>query len=408
MSLNDSNSSDEFDRTVVSFPNDYTTDSLGSLRVSNSFNIFEGLFSFDKQPLIWDESIVGGATSVFNANTNSVDMTVGVAAGDSVVRQTFRRIRYSPSRTIQILAAGNIGNPKTNVRKRIGQFDQNNGVFFEQDGTTTYVVRRTNTSGSVVDIKIPQNQWNIDKFDGQGPSRITIDFSKHHLFYIQYAFQGFGDIVYGFYFEGKVRFCHRDRIANISENPAMKTAHLPCRIEITNTGVSASSTKIFYNSFTVKNEGGDGDFEGQIRSFSPNGVKVVGTSPTPVISIRLRSGFESAIVDIIKKSIFVRTNDIVIWSIYLNPTLVGSNFSNNISFVSIDTNAASQTGGVEILSGTLNQGESSEIISQEIFKLINSYLGSSINGTNQIITISARSFTGTADVASIITWREFP
>lgn len=395
-------------KVEISAPTDYSVTSLGVLRIAEGQNVFESLFSFDKQPLIWDEVVTSGGTATHNANTNSIDMTLPTTSGASVVRQTFRRIRYNPSRTIQILMAGNIGAGKANVRKRIGQFDDSDGVYFEQDGTTMYVVRRTSTSGAAVNVRVAQSSWNIDKFDGTGASGITIDFSKHHLFYIQYAFQGFGDIVYGFYVNGKVTFCHRETIANNLTVPSLKTAHLPGRVEITNTGTAASSTTMSYNSFSVKNEGKDSEQEGQARSYSAAPLKTVGTTTVPVLSVRLGTSFLKAIADIVKTTIFVQTVDEVIWSIYLNPTLTGATFAVNASYTQIDTAATAQTGGTELISGILGQNSNSADLSQELLAAINSFLGVSIAGTSSIITLSARSRLGTADVLSALVWKEYP
>lgn len=395
-------------KVETNFANDYTTTALGTLRVAESQNVFESLFSFDKQPLIWDEVLTSGGTSTHNANTNSVDMTLPTTSGASVVRQTFRRIRYNPSRTVQVLMSGNIGAGKTNVRKRIGQFDTLDGLFFEQDGTTTYVVRRTATSGAAVDTRVAQANWNIDKFDGTGVSEITIDFSKHQLFFIQYAFQGFGDIAYGFYLDGKVRFCHRETIANVISVPSLRTAHLPARLEITNTGTSASSTTMSYNSFAIKNEGKDSEQEGQARSYSSAPVKTVGTTTVPVLTIRLGTSFQRAIVDLVKTSIFVQTVDEVIWSVHLNPTLTGATFALTSSYVQIDTAATAQSGGTELISGVLGQGAASADLSQDLLMAINSFLGVSLAATSSILTLSARSRAGNADVLSTIVWKEYP
>lgn len=392
----------------ANFANDYTTTSIGALRVATTQNVFESLFSFDKQPLIWDEVITGAATSTFNANTNSIDLTLPVISGAEVIRQTFRRIRYNPSRTVQILTAGNLGLPKANVRKRIGQFDTLDGVFFEHDGLTVNVVVRSSTSGAPVDTKIPQASWNIDKFDGTGVSGVTVDFSKHQLFYTQYAFQGFGDICFGFYHDGGVKFCHRVRVSNVLTVPFMRTAHLPCRVEMTNIGTAASITSMSYNSMTVKNEGEDADQEGQVRSYSGAPLKTVGTTVTPVLSVRLDPARLRAIADIIAGNIFVQTVDEVIWSIWVNPTLTGSTFAVTASYTDVDIAATAMTGGTELVSGILSQNTSSGSVSQEFLKLLNSLLGVSINNTPSIITLGARSRIGSADVLATLVWREYP
>ena len=394
-------------KTEVSFANDYTTTSLGAIRVAPTQSVFESLFSFDKQPLIWDETISGGATSTFNSNTNSVDMTVPTTSGASVVRQTFRRVRYNPSRTVQVLSAGILGAAKTNVRKRIGQFDALDGFFFEQTGTGISVVRRTSTSGTAVDVPTAQANWNIDKFDGTGPSGVTLDFSKHQMFYVQYAFQGFGDIVYGFYVGGRVAFCHRETVANVLSAPSCRTAHLPCRVEITNTGTSASATTISYNSFTVKNEGEDAEQEGQLRSYSGLPIKTIGATIVPIISVRLAPGYERAIADIIKTTILVQTIDEVIWTVWAGPTLTNSTFAVNASYTNVDIAATAMTGGTELISGILSNTISSADLSLELLKLTNSFLGTSIAGTPTIITLAARSRVGNADIIATLVWREY-
>lgn len=390
------------------FANDYTTTSLGTLRVAESQNVFESLFSFNKQPLIWDEVLTLGGTSTFNAVTNSVDMTVPTTSGASVVRQIYRRVRYNPSRTVQVLMAGTIGAGKANVRKRIGQFDTEDGVFFEIDGTTAYVVRRSSTSGVVVDTRTAQASWNIDRFDGTGPSGIVIDFSKHQLFFMQYAFQGFGDVAYGFYSNGRVLFCHRETIANVSAVPSLRTAHLPARVEITNTGISASPTTLSYNSFCVKHEGKDLEQEGQVRSYSDAPLKTIGTTKVPVISIRIGPGFEKAITDLVKTNIFVNSADEVVWSLVADATLTGATFSIPASYNEIDTAATAMSGGTELVSGILGQQNSASELSQELLEQVNSFLGVSISGTARILTLAARSRAGTADILSAIVWKEYP
>lgn len=393
-------------------PPNYSRGVLGARRVVTTQNVFESLFSFDKQSSIWDEAIVAGGTSTFNPNTNSVDMTVNTAVGASAVRQTFRRVRYNPSRTVQFIAAGALGAPKAGVRKRIGQFDAQDGLFLEQDGLVVSVVRRSSASGTVVDTKIPQSLWNIDKFDGTGPSGIIVDFSKHQAIYCQYAFQGFADICYGFYLNGQISFCHREQTSNTLSSPFMKTAHLPCRVEITNTAATASPTTLSYSSFVVKNEGEDSETEGRVLSYSDGPLRTVTTTTTPVISVRLAPSYEKAIADLIATSIFVKTLDEVIWTIWLNPTLsapAGVNlFTVNASYTQIDINATSQTGGTELISGFLSQNFTSAAVSQQLLSLINSLIGTSINGTSQIITLSARSRTGTADILASLIWREYP
>lgn len=401
------NSSDRL-KVETTFPLDnYLSTPFGGLRTVQSENVFESLFSFDKQPAIWDEQLTGGATSVHDPNTNSIVMTLPTTNGASVIRQTFRRIRYNPSRTIQIFPAGVWGAPKVGIRRRIGLFDSLDGTFLETENLDVYVVRRSSTSGSTVDTRVLRANWNIDKFDGTGPSGVTLDFTKHQLIYSQYAFQGFGDIVYGFYANGRIQFCHRETVANILTAPSMRTAHLPCRVEFTNIATTASNTVMSYNSFSVRNEGQDSDREGQVLSYSSGAARTVGATVIPIISVRLRAGFERAIADLIKTTIYVTTaGDSVVWSVHAGATLTGATFAVNASYTQLDTAATAQSGGTELISGIVFQNDRDDI-STDLLKFVNSALGVSIAGTPQIITLSARSVIGNSDVIHTIVWREY-
>lgn len=395
-------------RTEIHLPSTYLRGTFGGLRTVSTQNVFESLFTFNKQALIWDEVLTGGATSALNTNTKSIDMTVPTTSGASVTRQTFRRIRYNPSRTVQVLSAAVLGAPKVNVKRQVGQNDDTNGLFFELDGLTANCVRRTSTSGSVVDVKYPQSSWNIDKFDGTGPSGLTIDFTKHNLYYVQYAFQGFGDIVWGFYLNGQISFCHRETTGNILSVPFMSFAHLPCRVRIENTGVTASSTTMSYNSCAVKNEGEDAEIEGQVLSYSDGPQVNVNQVPVPVISVRLGPGFEKAIADLLAVNIFATTADEVIWSLWIGATLTGATFGVTASYTQLDIAATAMTGGTQLLSGIVAQNTGSADISQKLLEQVNSLIGSNIAGASQVITLAAKSRATQATVSSTLTWREYP
>jgi hypothetical protein len=84
----------------------------------------------------------------------------------------------------------------------------------------------------VVDFKVPQSQWNIDKLDGTGPSGVTIDLAKMQMFYLDYAWYGAGAIRFGFKDErGEVLYCHRMTHANVKTEAYMRSGNLPARYE---------------------------------------------------------------------------------------------------------------------------------------------------------------------------------
>lgn len=84
-------------------------------------------------------------------------------------------------------------------------------------------------------IKVPQSEWNLDKFDGTGPSSHKFDASKMQMTYIDYSWYGAGTIRYGFRGQGgKITWCHE--ISNNNNNFAayQRSGNLPGRYEAIN------------------------------------------------------------------------------------------------------------------------------------------------------------------------------
>lgn len=64
------------------------------------------------------------------------------ANGDVALRQSRPYFRYQPSKGIYASAAVLFGAPTADITRRIGMFDADNGIFFWQDVTGLWAVRR--------------------------------------------------------------------------------------------------------------------------------------------------------------------------------------------------------------------------------------------------------------------------
>jgi hypothetical protein len=86
-----------------------------------------------------------------------------------------------------------------------------------------------------VDLRIPQNLWNIDKCDGTGPSGFNMNLAKMQMFYMDYSWYGAGFIRWGFRgADGNVIYCHKLANNNYNNEAYMRSGNLPGRYE-TNT-----------------------------------------------------------------------------------------------------------------------------------------------------------------------------
>ena len=89
----------------------------------------------------------------------------------------------------------------------------------------------------VSDKKVRQSDFNLDTFDGNGPSGYNIDVAKMQMIGIEYSWYGAGFIefmVRGA--DGNFIYAHRMRNSNINTEAFMRTGNLPVRYEITNEG----------------------------------------------------------------------------------------------------------------------------------------------------------------------------
>lgn len=99
----------------------------------------------------------------------------------------------------------------------------------------------SNVSGvkiaKVQDLRIPQEEWNLDRCDGTGPSGYIIDVTKMQMIGIQFTWYGAGFIDWMLRGpDGNYIFAHRLKGNNLNTEAYMRTGNLPVRYEVTNEG----------------------------------------------------------------------------------------------------------------------------------------------------------------------------
>lgn len=91
----------------------------------------------------------------------------------------------------------------------------------------------------VVDKKVKQRDFNLDRLDGTGPSGYDIDIAKMQMIGIQYSWYGAGFIDFMLRgADGNFVFAHRMRNSNVNTEAFMRSGNLPVRYEVTNEGPS--------------------------------------------------------------------------------------------------------------------------------------------------------------------------
>ena len=378
-------------------------DAFGRLRTSQPFTLFDSQnrFGIDGQ---FDTSITGSATATHLANESSVAMTVTTASSDEVVRETKRVFPYQPGKSLLAVMTFVMAASQSNLRQRVGYFGVNDGIYLEQNDTDVRFVLRTSTSGSASDSNyVTQANWNVDKFDGTGPSGVNLNLSttpKAQILFFDIEWLGVGDVRCGFYIDGTPHVAHIFRNPNTVSTVYMKTAILPVRYEITATGALSSGATLQQICSSIVSEGG----YQQTKALSwarMSTATTVTTSFEPLVSIRLNSSSLDSIVLPAYYTVFPIPNN-VDYEIALikNATLTSASYdTSTFDNVDYDVSATALSGGTIVLQnytkGT-NQSSGDAIVPTGYnFDL---QLGRTIAGTSDVYTLAARTISGTDDI----------
>ena len=391
-------------------------DGFGRWRVSNPETIFDSKLIFDDQPLFWDESLETGAgiTSAHSTDTASTVITSTVSTAGKFTRQTFMRFNYQPGKSQLILMTGvlDLSGGGTGVQRRIGYFDDDNGIFFEDNEGTVRVVRRTNVTGSAVDNTVAQSSWNLDVMDGSGPSGVTIDWEKAQIFFIDLEWLGVGRARMGLVIDGIPIYVHQFLNANSLSTVYMSSPNLPLRYQMVTTASSPASTMECICT-TVISEGG-AQKNGILRYKSTAGTHVdlaVENTLYAIVGIRLKSAYiAEAVVPERITVIDHKVGSFYEWVLLFNPTVGGtftySNETNSAVQTATGATANTVTGGT-VITGGHGSTENSTMATASVIPDARR-LGAAIDGTVDEIVLAVRPIGGTVDleVEGSINWRE--
>jgi len=377
-------------------------DPFDGLRVSHAATIFDSKQLQDKQPLFWDDVLVSGSggASTYNANQASTTLSVANTTACRRLRQTKRRFNYQPGKGQRIQLTGVFGEYVGNI-KRIGYYDDNNGLFFQQDENGIGVGIRTKTSGVAVDTVYYQEDWSEAKLEGNESTKIVLDVTKTQIFHIDFEWLGVGSVRFGIVFNGILRYIHRVHNANILDVVYMSLPNLPLRYEIINNGTGSADTLTHICS-TVQSEGGVdksgitfGINRGSTALSTNNNANIYS-----LIAVKLKSSYVSSTVSIDNISVVCSSTAAYAWYLLLNPTITGtaltySDITNtSVSASTTATNATTLSGGTILATGVSQSSNDSALLIQNP----NDYrLGSTYAGVSDVIVLAIQRLTGTSE-----------
>jgi hypothetical protein len=388
---------------AIRYSDSGSLDAFARLRVSNPYTIFDSKQLNDKAPLFWDEVVSGVGAASTHSTTNAETVLSVTNNAEYVIRQTKMRFNYQPGKS-QLLILTGLMSTSANVVKRLGYFNSSivapyntdyDGIYFENDGTDVSI----NTAKNGTIDKITQANWNVDKMDGNGPSRKTVDWSKCQIFFMDFEWLGVGRVRFGLFIDGVPYYVHADNHANFVTSVYMSSPNHSLRYEIRSTGGSGSLNHICS---TVQSEGGL-DQNGLIFNAShSNTTSITTASDTNIyalVGIRLKSTHLQSSIIPKNISIAVSSASDFRWSLRLNPTVGGTftyadvNTNSSAQFATGSTSTNTVTGGTELHAGFVST--KMDFISLYIDNALR--IGSTIAGVQDTMVLCASRITGTTE-----------
>lgn len=220
-------------------------DAFGKLRVSGATLLGEYVFSNGTLPTQFSGVVRNGGVVSWDNNSRALVLT-NTTANDSHTSWTSNTYHhYFPGSSqlfIGTFALGDTG--KMGLMREWGMFDDKNGFFFMQDDGVLGVGIRSNASGSVVSMFVPQEDWNVDRADGTGRSQMILDVTKDNIYWIDVQWLGAGRVRFGTYYNGQRVVLHEYYHGNNYSGPVTAMGSLPVCVHQMNMSATGSTSEM--------------------------------------------------------------------------------------------------------------------------------------------------------------------
>lgn len=400
-------------------------DAFGRQRISNPFTLADYSHVYGEDTELLAKTSGTNSNITFNINQAKAILQVGAGANDYTIHQSRMYHHYMPGKSQLTFQSFNFTGYRAGTNKRIGLFDDYNGIFFEQsgDGTLAFVLRN-NVSGYVYDERITQNNWNIDKCNGNGASQFNLDITKTQLFTADFQWLGVGRLRAGFVHDGQSVIAHEFYNSNNKPTVYWSNPNLPVRCEIRNYSTAVGIDTIDQICATVISEGGYNEAGLDFSARNTITRSVATTSQLPLLAIALKTGYygkpNRSTVRPNMASIYTADNPITyeLWRIPSTGQIVGGTWvsTNNDSVVQYNISATSVnfTSGILInggycIAGGQGAGKfNSESQIQTLSSAKKGYIAQNIDSTdsNVFVIVGSGIGGGASNTFTSLQWRE--
>jgi hypothetical protein len=319
-------------------------DAFGRERVSEPFTLGDYKLIYGDNSDFLQKITGSGATLVNRTDKAAVRLSVTESDTGSIIHQTRKYHHYMPGKSQLIFASFVLYEKASGVTKKIGYFDDEGGIYLQQNPEGILSLNIKDPEGKVNSIS--KNNWDTD---------IDIDVSKTQLMFIDFQWLGVGRIRFGFVSKDEYIICHTVYNSNLRDEVFMSSPNLPIRFEISSVSQNTGGY-IDQICSTVISEGGYSE-SGREWSYGTQTAKSVASGATEaILSIRLTNTYNGY-----KNRMTVEMKDIDILSeddnIYYELRKIdqSSDISSNWTDIETDESGVSysDTTNVSVVSGSV-------------------------------------------------------
>lgn len=401
----------------ITFSDSAQLDAFGRLRTSEPATLFDSQSQYGASPLFWSSTTTAGATISNVTQQSSLRLSTATFSSSSAVHETITYWRYQPSKSLLVLTTGILGPSATSITKRMGYFDEENGVFLESDSTGNNIVLRSTVTASTNEERARIGYTvNGDPVNGNGQSHLSFDPTKSTIFWADFEWLGMGRVRTGLVDDGVFIPVHTFYNTQTKTTPYMTTANLPVRAEISasTTGVGSANSLLF-TCCAVVSEGGFESSRGPILSQADSdGTALGSTVLKPILTIRPRATYSGVTnhgqVVPLSTTIMAISSPCYFELLY-DGSLSSSSYIpvNANSIVEYDVSSNTITGGVRVASGFVAAAGTGVNARPGLGASIAGSLllgHDKITGAGKPLTIAAIGIGGNSTVYPSITWQE--
>lgn len=400
-------------------------DAFGRTRVSTPYTLADYSHVYGEDTEFLKKTNGVNSTVTFDTNKAKAILTVNTASTDFAIHQSRMYHHYMPGKSQLTFQSFNFTGYRNGTNKRIGLFDDRNGIFFQQSGDgSLQMVLRSDVSGSIYDQTVQQNNWNIDTCNGIGTSTFNLNTTQTQLFTADFQWLGVGRVRAGFVHDGKIVIAHEFYNSNNKPSVYWSNPSLPVRCEIRNYATAVGTDSMDQICATVLSEGGYNEAGIDFSARNQAAKSVTLNNQVPLIAIALKTGFNGrfnrSTVRLNQANIYTATEAISyeFWRIPSTGQIIGGTWvsanEESSALYNIGATRVNYTTGILIEAGYCIAGGqgAGKFTSQSQIQSVSSakkgYIAQNIDSTdsNVFVMVGSGIGGGSSNTFATIQWRE--